>query len=514
VQNRVGTPGSRLRILPESIVLLIPAAVKFLLHVFTVKGWGLHGDELYYLACSDHMDWGYVDQPPLSLFLLHVQRVVFGDSMLSIRFLPALCGACTVLLTGLLARRMGAGIFGQLLAEICALIAPLYLAINHFFSMNCFDTLFWTVALYLIVCLVNGGRPALWLWFGLVIGIGCENKISVLFLCFGLGVGLLLTEERRLLFTRWIWYGALLGALLILPNIFWQLAHGWPTLEWMANARAQKMAAMSLPAYLREQVVLMEPLTVLVWGTGLIALLLYPPLRTYRSLGWCYLAVLAVFVFQGGKAYYLGPMYPALFAGGAIAIERWLSGQWIRVAVAGTLLAAGVMTAPLGMPLLPVETFIRYQDALGLRPSSGERIAEGKLPSFFASMIGNEKIVAVIDTVYRSLSPEEQGKCGIYGENYALSGAVDFYGGKSGLPRAISGHNSYWLWGTRGYSGDVFIIVGGSARDLEKYFGEVTERARFRDEFVQPMYYNLPVYLVRKPKQSLESLWPHVKHYI
>ena len=264
---------------PQILILLIPAGIKFFIHLFAAHGYGLGGDELYYLACSDHPDWGYVDQPPLSLFLLHIERVLFGDSALSIRLLPALCGFFTIFLTGLLARRMGAGVFGQLLAECCALVAPVYLALNHIFSMNAFDVLFWLAALYLMVCIIGGGKPALWVWFGLVMGLGFENKISVLFLGFGLVVGLMVTKQRRLLFTRWAWLGAIVAALLMIPNIIWQISNNWPTIEWINNARTHKMIALSLPSFLFEQIILMQPLTLLIWGTGLVCLLIHPDLN-------------------------------------------------------------------------------------------------------------------------------------------------------------------------------------------------------------------------------------------
>jgi hypothetical protein len=500
--------------LPGALVLLVPALVNLVVHLFFVTGYGLHLDELYYLACSNHIDWGYVDHPPLSIVLLHLQRWISGDSMLSLHFLPALCGFFTVILTGLIAREMGAGLPGQLLSEICALVAPVYLAVDHYFSMNAFDVLFWLLALYLIVRLIDGGSPKLWVLFGVVVGAGFENKVSVLFLCFGLGVGLMLTAQRRILLTGWVWIGALVASVLMLPNIIWQIAHDWPTLEWIANARAHKMIAMPLPAYLFEEIMLMQPLTLLVWGTGLIALLVYPALGRYRSLGWCYIAVLALFVVQGGKPYYLAPVYPVLFAAGSIAFERWFSRRWVLIVLCAVVFAGGVMTAPLGMPLLPVESFIHYQSAMGIRPSSGERGAEGKLPSFFASMFGWENLVAVVDSVYRGLPPGDQAKCGIFCPNYAVAGAVDFYGRKYGLPAALSGHNNYWLWGTRGYTGEVMIVIGGDAESLKDYFGEVTERGRFINEYVQPMHNNLPVFVVRRPNLPLPQMWQRVKNYI
>lgn len=496
------------------LVLLIPTAAKFVLHLLTARGYGIHGDELYYLACSDHLAWGYVDQPPLSLLLLHLQRTVFGDSLLSIRFLPALAGSLIVLLTGLLARRIGAKAFGQLLAELCALIAGVYLSAGHVYSMNVFDLLFWLAAFHLIVRIIDGGPPTLWAWLGIVVGLGFENKVSILFLCLGLAAGLLLTRQRQTLRTPWLLIGIGLAALLILPNIIWQAIHGWPTLEWMANARSMKNVTFSLPAYLAQQVLLMHPLTVVVWLTGIAGLFFHTSMARYRSLGWCYLVVLTAFVIGGGKPYYLSPIYPILFAAGAMVIERRLARNWLRTTMAAVFLAGGVLAAPLAMPLLPVDRLITYSNAIGVSASSDERHPEGKIPDYFANMFGWRKLTALVAGVYNTLPPEDRAACAIFSYNYMQAGAIDYFGRQFHLPRAICSHNNYWLWGTRGYSGDVMIVLGGSAGNLQKHFGEVTERARFWDEYVQPNLNGLRIFVVRKPKASLPSLWPELKEFI
>ncbi len=495
------------------LIFLIPV-VKLVLHVLTASGYGIHGDELYYLACSDHLAWGFVDQPPLSLFLLHLQRAAWGDSLLAIRFLPAFAGAATILLTGLLARRMGAKLFGQLLAQLCVLIAGVYLSINHYFSMNAFDLLFWLAALYLLVRIIDGGPPRLWAWLGMVVGFGLQNKWSLVFLSVGLGAGLILTRERRLLLTPWVGAGAGLAALILLPNLIWQAAHGWPTLEWMANARAIKNVSFSLPAYLVEQVKYLHPLNVLVWATGLVALLFSPKLARYRSLGWCYLVLLVLFVLTGGKPYYLAPMYPALFAAGAIWIERRMVRQWSRTLLAVTIGAAGALFAPFAMPLVPVERFVSYSNAMGFHIAADERHARGPLPDYFANMFGWRELAALTSTVYQALPPEDQAQCGIYAGNYMQAGAIDFFGRQFHLPRAVSGHNNYWLWGPQGYTGDVMIVLGGDAATLREYFGQVTEHAVFRHEYAQPGLDGLRIFVVRRPKRPLAELWPELKHYI
>jgi hypothetical protein len=499
---------------PEVLVLLIPAVVKLLLHIVAINGYGLNGDELYYLACSDHLDWGYVDHPALSIGLLHLERLLFGDAVISLRFLPAVAGSLTVLMSGLLARRFGAGSFGQLLAALCALLAPVYLAVDHIFSMNAFDVLFWTAALYLLIRIIDDSKPVLWVWFGIVMGLGFENKISVLFLGCGIVAGLLLTPQRRLLLDRWAWISVVVMIASMLPYILWQTTHNWATLEWMHNARTEKMVALSPLSYLGQQVLLLGPPALLVWGTGVAALIVTPRLARYRSIGWCYITVLVVFIVLGGKPYYLSPLYPVLFAGGSCAIEGWLGRPWMRSSLAGVIVCVGILFGPMALPVLPVETFLKYQGAIGWRVNSGENSAEGRLPFFQAYFLGWKELVSSVDSVYRTLPIEDRKQCGIYSGNYAIAGAIDFYGKEKGLPRAISGHNNYWLWGTRGYSAEVMIIVGGSVEELQKTYVEVSERARCHNEYVQPFFSDLPIFVVRKLKHPLERVWPGTKDYI
>jgi hypothetical protein len=495
-------------------ILLAPATLKLALQLAFIRGYGLHGDELYYIACSEHLDWGYVDHPPLCALVLRGSRLLLGDSAFGIRFLAAVAGAAIVLLTQLLARRFGAGRYGELLAALCALVAPLYLALSHIFSMNVFDVALWLGAAYVVVCLLDGGRRWLWLVLGLIFGIGLENKLSLLFLGFGLAVGLLLAGPRGLLRSRWPWLGACVAMALFLPHVLWQAAHGWPTLEFMENARVLKNLRYSLPSFVGEQLVLLHPATFPVWAAGLAWLVVRPAGRRWRALGWAYVAVLLLLVFQGGKPYYLGPAYGWLFAAGAVAIESVLVRRWARAASLVVLAAAGVVTAPLAVPIVPVERYPAYQRALGLRPSSGERFAEGELPAFFANMFGWDRLASLVDEVYRSLPPEERARCRVLCENYMQAGAIDFYGRPLGLPRAVSGHNSYYLWNPEPPAVDVFIVIGRSEKDLRAVFEDVEWHATFRDPHIQPIHDDKPIWVVRHPRVPLGPVWPRIKSFI
>jgi hypothetical protein len=505
-----GASGARL----DRAILLGPATLKLALQLAFIRGYGLHGDELYYIACSEHLDWGYVDHPPLCALLLRGSRLLLGDSVLGIRLLAALAGAAIVLLTQLLARRLGAGRYGELLAALCALVAPLYLAVSHIFSMNAFDVALWLGAVYVLVCLLDGGRPSLWLVLGSVLGVGLENKLSPLFLGFGLAVGLVLAGPREALKSRWPWLGGCVALLLFLPHVLWQAANGWPTLEFMENARVLKNVRYSLPSFVGEQILLLHPATFPVWAAGLAWLVLHPAGRRWRALGWAYLAILILLALQGGKPYYLGPAYGWLFAAGAVAIESVLRRPWARAASLVLLAAAGVATAPLALPVLPVERLPAYQRAIGLRPSSGERFAEGELPVFFANMFGWDHLASLVDGVYRALPPDERARCRVLCENYMQAGAIDFHGRRLGLPAAISGHNSYHLWEPEPPAGDVLIVIGRSEKDLREVFADVERRGTFRDRHIQPIHDDKPIWVVRRPRVPLGPLWPRIKTFI
>jgi hypothetical protein len=492
-------------------VLAVPALIKVTLHLLTHKGFGFFSDEFYYIACSKRLAWGYVDHPALSILLLRLDRWLFGDSLLSIRLLPALAGGATVLLTGLLARRLGAGRFGQLLAQVCVVVA--YMGVYHIFSMNAFDVLFWLAAFYILALIFDGESPKLWVAFGLVAGLGLENKITVLSLGFGLVVGLVLSRQRRQFQSGWFWLGGALAGLIFLPYVLWQIPNGWPTLEFMHNATSYKMVKLSFPAYFSGQILQMHPFTFPVWFAGLGLLLFSKAYRKYQALGWCYLAVLVLFVVTGGKTYYLTPAYTMLFAFGALWMERTFASQALRAALMTLIVAGGLVTLPVALPILPVEAHIRYSAALGLKPNAGgERHRVGRLSQYYASMFGWENLVREVARVYQSLPSEDRAKCGIFCMDYHQAGAIDFLGKKYGLPDASSGHNNYYLWGPHS-SWEVGIVISRGPDDLAELFEEVSQQGFIHDEtgYVQPSENDLGVYVVRKLRKPLQ--WTQVKHY-
>jgi len=508
---------SRQFLLGATALLLYLALAKLLLHLWFSSGYGYFRDEFYYLACGEHLDWGYVDQPPLTPLLAFLTRQFLGDSLVALRFLPAVAGALLVLLTGLMARELGGGRFAQGLAAVAVIAGPVYLGIDHIFTVNVFDHLFWALGAYLVILIVKRGDPRLWLVFGLVAGVGLQNKLSMLFFGFGVVVGLLLTPHRKYILSKWLWLGGAIAFVIFLPYFVWQFQHDWPMLELLRRGQLYKNYPLSPLQFLWGQVLEVHPFNLPIWLAGLYFYLVSKPGKPYRLLGWTYVAILIVFFILKAKTYYLAPAYPMLLAAGAFAIETFIRERqwnWLKPVTVGLLAAGGAVTAPFAMPVLPVETYIKYQSFLGIEPPKTERHKFGKLPQGFADMFGWENMVATVAKVYNSLSPEERAKCAIFTSNYGEAGAIDFFGKKYGLPKAISGHNNYWLWGPRDYTGEIVITVGESLEDVKKTFDQVELGATVVSEYAMPYESDLPVYICRKPKVSLPEVWPRVKDFI
>lgn len=505
------------RFFRSDTALLLGIALTALVAQLLVSGrYGYFRDEFYYFACGEHLDWGFVDHPPFVALMAFLVRHTLGESLLAIRLLPAVCNALVILLTGLMARDLGGGRFAQWFAALATLIAPVYLIICHVFSMNCFDYVFWVLAAYIVIKILKEDRPRLWVLFGLVAGVGLMNKYSVGFLGIGLVAGLVLTPARKYLWSKWLWLGGVIAFLIFLPHVLWEVRHAFPTREFIRNATLYKNLPMSPPAFLAESILQAHPLTLPVWLAGLYFFLFSRAGKAYRVLGWIYLVVLAVLLGSNGKPYYLAPVYFVLFAGGAVQLESlFASRPWDRVkpASAMALVAGGLILLPYSLPVLPVQTFIRYQDFVGLHPGSGERGTSGKLPQYYDDMFGWENQVATVARVYNSLSPEEKARTIIYCHNYGEAGAIDFFGKKYGLPKAASAHNNYWYWGPGNWDADMVILVGESREDAEKSFSDVEQAAVVVSEYARPFETDMPIFIARKPKYSLREIWPHAKSF-
>jgi len=491
----------------------IPAAVASLL-VASALGDHYFRDEFYYLACTHRMDWGYVDQPPLSIGVLWLVRQAAGESLLTLRVATALIAAASVALTGSIARRLGATTLGASLAMLAAGLAPALLAAGSFYSMNVLDVLFWTMAARVFMAVLD--RPTLgrWILFGIVLGLALENKISVLWLGGGLAAGLVLTSARRHLLTPGPWIAGLVAAVLFAPHVAWQVAHGWPTLEFIRNASAQKMQANSPIGFLIDQVMNMNPLLLPLWLTGLMFLLFARNGAPYRALGISFLAVASILVLnRTSRSGYLSPAYPMLFAAGGVVAERVLRWRALQVLALLAVVGACALSAPLALPLLSVDRYVQYSRALGIAPSTEEKKDLGRLPQFFADRQGWDRFVDQVAAAFDTLTPDERRTAAVLVGNYGEAGAIELLGRSRGLV-AISGHNNYWLWGPQGRTGDVLLVISRSRERQAQRFTSVTDAGEIDCGDCMPYENHLRIFVGRGMRPpSLPARWAEFKHY-
>jgi len=497
----------------------IIALVYFTLHLVTSTRYGYFRDGLYYLACSEHLAFGYVDQPPLIAVLGWIARHTLGTSLPALLFWPALAGAARIVLSSAFARELGGGRFAIALAAVLAATPGVWWVIDHQFAMNSLEPLFWGGCAYLVLRLINTGNPKLWLAFGALAGIGLLSKYSIVIFASALIVGLLLTSQRRLLFTPWLLLGGAIAFLIFLPNLIWNIQNHWPFLELMRNVRATGKDVVLPPSqYLLQQVLMMNPASFPFWFGGLLFYFFSRHTNRYRVFGWAFVITILFFMITHGKDYYSAAAYVMLFPAGALATETLLATRpklrtILRPACFLWLILGVLPLLPLVLPVLPIETFLRYQSHLPFEVPKTERSFIGEtLPQYYADEFPWPGLVEAVARVYHSLPPEEQQRAAIYGTNYGQAAAVDFFGPRYGLPKAISGHQNYFLWGPRHYTGDIIILLGEEEREARKHFDSVTVAATLDNPYAY-RYENRPILLCRGLKWNLQADWSRVKKW-
>ena len=500
------------------------AAVYFLVHLITSTHYGYFRDALYYLACSEHLAFGYVDQPPLIGAIGWIARHTLGTSLPALIFWPALAGAARIVLTASFARELGAKSLGIVLAAALAATPGVWWVIDHQFAMNAFEALFWMGLAFVVLRLIKTKNTKLWLVFGVIAGVGLENKYSIVIFAAALIIGLLLTNQRRLLFTPWILVGGAIALLIFLPNLIWNIQHHWPFLELMRNIRATGKDIILPPGkYILQQILMMHLFSFPFWFTGLLFYFFASEGKAYRVFGWAFTITIAFFLISHGKDYYSAPAYAMLLAAGAVATEHLFTSGWsiahpaFRAALKSVCfiwLIVGILAVlPLVLPILPIDTFLRYQAHLPLKGEKTERSFIGAaLPQYYADEFNWPEMVAKVSDVYHSLSPEEQAQTAIFCDNYGEAAAIDFFGGHYGLPKAISGHQNYFLWGPRNFTGEIVIVVGQNEKDVQKEFDSVTVAETQSNPYAF-WYETQPILLCRGLKWNLQAGWEKVKYW-
>jgi hypothetical protein len=523
VQTAKQETDSWLGSLPSLLILFAVAKLGLQLGITflsTHAGYGIFRDELYYLVCGHRLAAGYVDQPPLAALQARVAELLFGYRHLwAFRLLPALAGALMVALTGLLAHAMGGSRKAAALAMLSVLTVPVYLATQSFVSMNAWDPVFWmAAALALLRLLAAPQATGWWLLLGGGAGLALENKASAVFLIAALLLAVAATPARRLLRTRGFLLAVGFTVLLALPNLLWQATHGFPTWEWLHDVQhSDKDVLLLPPQFLLEQVLMLSPLHLLVWLPGVAWLLFSRRSRPWRSAGVLYLFFLAIMMALHAKDYYLAPVYPLLFAAGAVFWTNWAGCSAARKGVvagyAALMTLSVVITAPMAVPVLSPANFVRYTRILHFAPIDSEQHPGSAFPEFFADHLGWQSLADSVSRVYHALPLGEQQQTGIITGNYGQASAINILGRPLGLPVAISGHQNYWLWGPNGYTGKIMIVVTDEPlADLLHAYRSCTVADRQTSRYAMPWEQRY-IYVCRDRFQPFSATWNQQKYY-
>jgi len=508
-----------LRRLDLAPAVWIIAGISFLAHVLFGNNYGYFRDELYLMAMSHHPAFGYVDVPPLVPWITLIPRFLTGNALWAIHVISALVCAGIILLTGLMARLLGGAGWVQGLAALGSATALVLLAGGSQYGYDLFDQFWWALAATILIVLLRNDQPRWWLSFGLVAGLGLLTKETILFWGFALVVGLLLTPQRRLLFTRWSLFGGLLAFALVLPFLLWNATNGWASFQYWAGYSHNHSAGGSPVDFLANQILVMNPLSLPLWGAGLVYFFTARGAR-YRVFGWAYLILFVLFIAIGGKSYFLAPAYPPLYAGGAVLVGAWRvrwrswGPRWVA-AYAVALAIIGVLLAPAAMPVLPPAV---YAQVYGKSGNSGSQQESGDvfgLPQSLADRFGWEEQVALIAQVYDGLPPNEKQVACIFTENYGEASALVQFGGNYYLPPPISGHNAFYIWGPNGCTGQVLITINIAPQDAARGYSSVTLAARTSCAACVDFENNAPILILRQPKATapFAELWAQAKHY-
>ena len=504
-------------------IALALATCKLVLHLAALRPYGYFRDELYYLACADHLALGYVDHPPLSIVVLRAWRAVFGDGVAAIRLVPALAGAALIYVTGRLVVTAGGGALASLLACAAVLGAPAYLAVDHVYSMNALDHLAWALGALLLLRVLDRPSTARWAGLGAAIGLGLENKLSMLWFAAGVAAAVLAsTRGRSALRTRGPYVAAAVALLLFLPHVAWQVAHGWPTAEFAHNAMTHKYAELSRGAFLTESTMQVGPATLVLTVAGVVGAVARSTRDAVRPLVIVFLVALAIIGgSKGAKSEYLLAAYPLVFAAGGVAVERFVASRprWARGgATAGFLVLHAALfgvALPLALPVLSEPALVAYQKRLGLAPKTTEKKELAELPQHYADMHGWDELALAADRAWNELSIEERPRARIWAVTggYGPAAAIDVIGRRRGLPGAIATHNNYWLWGYGSDEEGPVVLLGGSERWLGTIFERVDLVTTIECRYCMPYENHKRVYVGRGMKRRWRELWPELKEY-
>lgn len=497
-------------VLSDVRILILLVLVRILLQVFTNGQYGFHQDELVTLdIATRHLDWGYVAWPPVTPFLARVAFSLFGLSVIGLRSFAVIAEGIVMLLAGLMIRDLGGSRWAQILGAVAVATTPNSIVQGGLFQYETLDYLCWVLVAFTVIRLLKTDNPRWWLGIGATIGLGMMTKYTIAFSVAGIIVGVLVTRNRRYLISPWLWGGALLALVIWLPNLIWEAENHWISIYFLASIHTRDVQAGLTSSFLTDQILFnFNPVMLFLVIAGLYYFFFTPAGQRYRMMGWMYVVPFILLLLAQGKGYYLAATYPMLAAGGAVWFEQRLTGMtkprrarvlrwttWSVLSVfAALLIATELPVAPLGSAWWDV-------------------ISKNNVE--LKSEVGWPELVQQVAKAYNSLPANEKSGAAILALSSGEIGSIDMYGPAYGLPRVISGFNSYWQYGYGNPPPQTLIVVGFEPSFL----------ANFQDcTFIAPITtpFNIQneetinhraIYLCHNLLQPWPVFWQHFQYF-
>jgi 4-amino-4-deoxy-L-arabinose transferase-like glycosyltransferase len=455
------------------------AATKLAVTVSVSNRYGWHGDELYFVAASRHLDFGYVDFPPIVPLLASADQALAPGSLVALRLLAALAGCAVLVLTALAARELGASTRAQAWAALGLLLSPVFLGANALFHTASFDQLAWAAAVFVFARLLRTGDQRLWLPIGLVVGIGLETKHTMVALPIAIFAGLLATNRRSMLLTVWPWLGAAVALLIFLPNLIWQATHDWISLQYVLSHRGHTDGPFAY--WWQQALIFINPVFLVPVVMGLLTL---RKDQQFGALTYVFVAVLLIFFVLGGKSYYAAPIYPLGYAAGAMWLDERLRR---KIWIGGLGAAATAVTLVLATALLPIAPV----------PNST-----------FNDEIGWPELAQQTAQAYDSIPADQRDRAMIVAHYYSQASAIDFYGPALGLPDAVSPHLTFWYWAPARMDPMTVVMVGFTLDQANQLFNDCRQVGTVTNSLgLHNNTYGAPILVCSNPRKPLWQAW-------
>jgi len=499
-------------------IILITSLLNLLIYIISASfiKYDLSADELYYLACANRLDFGYVDFPPLSVWILGVWKFVSGDSIFVLRLLPAIISSATVVMIGLFTAKLGGRKNSVLIAMITFMLSPVFLGASSIYSLNVFDFFFWILTAYIYLLIIQSGKTKLWYTLGIVIGLGLLNSTSVVWLVAGLLIGTVLSPAREDLKTKNPYIALGIATLLFLPYIIWNFTNNFVHIQFIRDVASGKSGSMAAASSIIDLIIILNPVSVLIWGPGILFIMFNWKMRKYRAFGYIWLVTFAAIFFNWhSRIEYVAPSFQILFASGSLMIVKWNARHSrLKYALVVPVVVLGIILAPLTHPFLPINNLVDYQSLLHIKSSVNDKNGIEGLSRYCIRMIGWNSMAGKISEVYLSLSEDERSNTLIYCPTYGEAGAIEYYSDQFKLPGAICPQNNFWYWWNEKREPTTMIFMGGNIKEYLDYFETVEVAGYYKPEYSLPYGYNPTIFICRGFKGSFENIRRKDKTFI